>query len=90
MSNGPNGNKLIYVVAGGLMILFAAGGVTLAVGQGKLETRTTAVENTQTANASVIRDAPVIANEIQHIKESIEDIEETQDEILDIVRALEP
>lgn len=90
MPNGPNsGNRLLYGIVTGLTILFAAGGITLAVAYGQLETRTETVERTQAANASVIRDAPVIANEIQHIKESIEEIEETQDEILKAIKALE-
>ncbi len=89
MPNAPNGNKVVYGVATSLLVLFAAGGVTLAIGQGKLEERTAAVEKTQTANAPIIWQYPVVANEIQHIKESIDDIEETQDEILDAIRALE-
>ncbi len=89
MPNGPNGNRLLYVVAGSLAVLGIAGGVTLAIGQGKLEERQAATEKTQDENAPVIRQYPVVANEIQHIKESIDDIEETQDEILDAIRALE-
>ena len=83
-----NGNRLIYSIIGGLVILGVVAGVNLAIAQGKLETRATITENVQEKHAEAIVDVPVIVNEIGHINASIARIEAAQKETLDAVRAL--
>ena len=87
--NGSNGrNRLIYTIVGGLTVLGIAGGIRLAVGQGRLETRATNTEDACKKHAKIVEDVPVIVNEIGHIKNSIDDIEVKQDKILDAIEAL--
>ena len=69
MPGGGNGNRLIYTIVGSLAVLGIAGGIKLAVGQGQLQTRADTTERVQAEHAPVIRQYPVVANEIQHIKE---------------------
>jgi len=83
-----NGTKLIYTILAGLAVLGIAGGIHLAIAQGKTETRVDAVEGVQEYQQETVQSVPVIVNEITHIKESIDDIEEKQDEILRAVQAL--
>ena len=88
MANGSNGNRLLYTIIAGVAVLGIAGGIRLAVAQGKLETRSAIAEGVQEKHAEVIKDVPVIANEIGHIKGDIADIKAAQGEILNAIRAL--
>jgi hypothetical protein len=83
-----NGNKLIYTIIAGVVVLGIAAGVNLAIAQGKLETRATMTESVQADHSETIKDVPVIANELGHIKGDIADIKKTQDKILDAIEAL--
>lgn len=88
MANGTNGNRLLYGIVTGLTISMVAGGVTLGWAAAGDRVRIANVEKVSEGNSEIVKGVPVMANELGHIKESIEDIEETQDEILDAIRAL--
>ena len=85
-----NGNRLLYTILAGLSVAAILGGIQLAVAQGRLETRQDAQGAVQTSQQAVVQTVPVIANEISHIKGDIAEIKQTQDDIFDAIKALEP
>ncbi len=85
--NIVNGNKLVYGIIMGVAVLAVAGMWQLAIAQGKTETKVETVEEACKKHGEMVAEVPVIANEIKHIKETIDDIEDKQDEILDAINA---
>jgi hypothetical protein len=85
-----NGNKLIYSIITALSVAAIIGGIQLAVGQGRLETRQDAQAAVQASQQETVQSVPVIANEISHIKGDIADIKAGQKEIFNAIKALTP
>lgn len=77
------------MIVGSLTVAMAIGGVTLGWAQSGDRVRIANNEKVSADNAEAVKDLPVMANELGHIKDSIEDIEQTQGKILDAIRALE-
>ena len=89
MANGTSGNRLLYGIVTGLTVAMVAGGIRLGLASAGDRVRIANIENVQAVNAKAIADIPIISNEIGHIKDSIEDIERKQDEILDAIRGID-